>query len=57
MELALPDPGPCRQYLINHARPFIYTTALPAHSIGAIDCAFHYLGKNMSSAEIPSPKD
>jgi 8-amino-7-oxononanoate synthase len=30
-------------YLINHARPFIYTTALPPHSIASIDCAFEYL--------------
>lgn len=31
------------EYLINHARPFIYTTALPPHSIASIDCAFQYL--------------
>lgn len=30
-------------YLVNHARPFIYTTALPPHSIASIDCAFEYL--------------
>lgn len=31
------------QYLVNFARPFIYTTALPPHSIASIDCAFEYL--------------
>jgi 8-amino-7-oxononanoate synthase len=30
-------------YLINFARPFIYTTAMPAHSIASIECAFTYL--------------
>ncbi|MDH4092599.1 MAG: 8-amino-7-oxononanoate synthase [Cyclobacteriaceae bacterium] len=36
-----------QHYLINFARPFIYTTALPSHSIAAIDCAFDYLHQNM----------
>jgi 8-amino-7-oxononanoate synthase len=35
------------EYLINFARPFIYTTALPLHSVASIDCAFKYLGHNM----------
>ena len=33
-------------YLINFARPFIYTTALPIHSIFSIDAAFDYLIEN-----------
>jgi 8-amino-7-oxononanoate synthase len=33
-------------YLINFARPFIYTTALPLHSIVAIEKAFQYLSLN-----------
>ena len=35
-------------YLINFARPLIYTTALPPHSIVSIDCAFNYLKQNNS---------
>lgn len=35
------------KYLINFARPFIYTTALPLHSVVAIECAFGYLQKNI----------
>ena len=33
-------------YLINFARPFIFTTAMPLHSIAAIDCSFDYLRQN-----------
>jgi 8-amino-7-oxononanoate synthase len=29
-----------KQYLVNYARSFIYTTALPLHSLVAIDCAY-----------------
>jgi 8-amino-7-oxononanoate synthase len=36
-----------RNYLINFARPFIYTTALPLHSVTAIECAFEYLQNNI----------
>lgn len=35
-------------YLVNFARPFIYTTALPVHSLFSIDAAFDYLSENMA---------
>jgi 8-amino-7-oxononanoate synthase len=38
-------------YLINFARPFIYTTALPIHSIFSIDAAFSYLSENIGLQE------
>lgn len=35
-----------KNYIINFSRPFIYTTALPKHSIAAIDYSFEYLQNN-----------
>jgi 8-amino-7-oxononanoate synthase len=35
------------QYLINSARPFIYTTALPTHTVASIDCSFDFLRDNI----------
>lgn len=35
-------------FLINFARPFIYTTALPLHSLFSIDAAFDFLSENMA---------
>ncbi len=34
------------QYLINFARPFIYTTAPPSHHYVAIKCAFEFLNQH-----------
>ena len=39
---AIVGPAVLRDYLINFARTFIYTTALPAHSLLAIQCAHRY---------------
>ena len=36
------------QYLINNARPVIYTTALPPHTITSINCAFDFLDTNIN---------
>ena len=34
-------------YLVNYARPFIYTTAPSQHAIASIGCAFDFLSKNL----------
>ena len=39
------------RYLINFARPFIYTTALSQHQLASIHCAFAYLGSKMDLQE------
>jgi 8-amino-7-oxononanoate synthase len=43
-------------YIVNAARPFIYTTALPLHSIAAIDSAFLYLKNNIILQQILNNK-
>lgn len=35
------------EYMVNFGRPFIYTTALPIHSVFSIDAAFNYLNENI----------
>jgi 8-amino-7-oxononanoate synthase len=37
-----------KNYLLNYARSFIYTTALPLHSLVSIECAYHLLGESES---------
>ncbi|HYD20974.1 MAG TPA: 8-amino-7-oxononanoate synthase [Flavipsychrobacter sp.] len=42
-----------KQFLVNFARPFIYTTALPPHNIEAVRKAYEYLdSESFSSAEL-----
>lgn len=36
-------PKVLRSYLINYARPLIFSTSMPAHSIVAISCAYDYM--------------
>lgn len=40
-----------RRYLINFARPFIYTTAMAPHSVISIRCSFDHLKKNIRLQE------
>lgn len=40
-----------RSYLVNFARSFIYTTALPSHSLIAIRCAYELLSENGGEIE------
>ena len=35
-----------KEYLVNYARSFIYTTALPPHSLVSIECAYKLLEKS-----------
>jgi 8-amino-7-oxononanoate synthase len=43
-------------YLINFARPFIFTTALSPHSIAAIDCSFDFLKENLGLQKLLQQK-
>jgi 8-amino-7-oxononanoate synthase len=38
-----------KQFLINYSRPFIYSTALPVHTLVAIRCAYEYLQNDVEN--------
>lgn len=40
------------EYLVNFSRPFIYTTALPPHSVASIECAFQYLDQHQHLQDV-----
>jgi 8-amino-7-oxononanoate synthase len=44
------------EYLINFARPFIYTTAMSPHAIVAIDAAFEFLTQNLNLQNVLKEK-
>ncbi|MBK9283544.1 MAG: pyridoxal phosphate-dependent aminotransferase family protein [Sphingobacteriaceae bacterium] len=41
-----------KKYLINFARSFIYTTALPAHSLRTIDVAYNLISSNKDQVKL-----
>jgi 8-amino-7-oxononanoate synthase len=44
------------KYLINFARPFIYTTAPSTHMIASVECAFDHLSGNMNLQQLLKDK-
>lgn len=45
-----------REYLINFSRSFIYTTALPPHSVATILASYQYLESNLENKELDKLK-
>jgi len=45
-----------RDYMINFARPFIYTTALPLHALVSINCAFEFLSQHIELQDLLQKK-
>lgn len=45
-----------KEYLINFARPFIYTTALPMHTLLNLEAAFNYIGHHPELAPLLQKK-
>ena len=43
-------------YLVNFARPFIYTTAPSQHAVASIGCAFDFLSENIQLQQILNDK-
>ncbi|HEY8510724.1 MAG TPA: 8-amino-7-oxononanoate synthase [Cyclobacteriaceae bacterium] len=49
-------PASVRNYLVNFSRPFIYTTAMPDHSLSAIRCSFEFVRKHRQLPDILTDK-
>jgi 8-amino-7-oxononanoate synthase len=49
-------PEKVRSYLVNFSRPFIYTTAMPDHSLAAIRCSFEFLQEHSELKDILAHK-
>lgn len=43
--------NPLKQYMVNYARSFIYTTALPLHSLVSIECSYKLLEQSKETVK------